>query len=353
MIPSRALLTLLAASLLLLTTVSSSSPATVTPSTALSTPTQPGPRILVFLIAGQSNAVGYNSDPLTSEDDPNPRILQLSCCRNTTTLPLAQCYLNVSADPLAPCLSGNPHVGFGRSFARSLLPSLHPADLVLLVPGAIGFTGFLDGTWPAYTGTGFQLAVAKLRRTWALLAEGAYAKYTRLLSGVLWHQGEYDAGDNFVPGRVVNGSVYLERDIGPLIAAFRNTTFLNFSSPTLPFVAGQMLPSWVDNSTHPVRQGVKLALALLTQYVAYTGFADSYGLLGDPVFRSGIEDAVIHFTARSQRLFGRRYAAAYEAARVNYPEQPPSGGGVKREEDMGSIGEAMRRERCRGVLEND
>ena len=282
---------------------------------------QPGPRIHVFLVAGQSNAVGYNGDPFTSEDTSDARILQLSCCRGSTSLPPAQCYLNISADPLMPCAGA--HVSFVMSFARALLPTLAPSDLIVVVPTAISGTGFADNTWTAYTGGGFVPAVAKLRRAWTLLGEGAYAKYTRLFSGVLWHQGEHDAGDNGA-GHVANTTFYLQNDIGPMIAAFRNTTFLNFSSPTLPFVAGQMLPSWVDNSTHPVRQGVKIALAVLTQYVAYTGFADSYGLLGDPGNRSGLDNEVIHFTARSQRILGRRYHAAYDAALVNYPEQPPT-----------------------------
>ena len=122
---------------------------------------------------------------------------------------------------------------------------------------------------------------------------------------------------------MANTTYYLEHDIGPLIGAFRNESFLNFTYPALPVVVGQMLPSWVDNSTHPVRQGVKVALALLTQYVPFTGFAPSYGLLGDPVYRSGLDNEVIHFTARSQRILGRRYLTGLLAALENYPEQPP------------------------------
>ena len=80
-----------------------------------------------------------------------------------------------------------------------------------------------------------------------------------------------------------------------------------------------MLPSWMDNAKHPERQGVKEAIAFTTQYVPYTGFADSYGLLGDPVFLSGTDHEVILFTARSQRILGKRYYAAYQAALVNYP----------------------------------
>ena len=270
----------------------------------------------VFLIAGQSNSVGYNSDPLTAEDAIDPRILQLSCCLNgTVQLPPARCFLNVSSEPLLPCSGGR--VSFGRSFARALLSSQHaqPQDVVLLVPTGIAGTGFGDGVWTAWTGSGFKPAVASLRRAWELLADSGY---TRRFSGVLWMQGSYDAGDN-AQHASLNSSAYLQQLL-PLVAALRNVSFLPFSSPRLPFLAGQMLPSWMDNVTHPERQGVKIALSQLPQFVAYTGAVATGGLLGDPVYLSGVDHEVIHFTARSQRILGRRYFAAYEAAMRNYAE---------------------------------
>ena len=76
---------------------------------------------------------GYNSDPFTEEDAVNPRILQLQCCGGGERLALSSCFLNVSSDPLQPCM-GPSHVGFGRSFARALLPTLPERDVVVLVP---------------------------------------------------------------------------------------------------------------------------------------------------------------------------------------------------------------------------
>ena len=293
------------------------------PPSSPTTSLAPGPTIHLFLIAGQSNAVGYNVDPFTPEDTSDPRILQLSCCTAGRSLPPSSCYLNISSDPLMPCQGA--HVSFAMSFARALLPVLHPQDVIVLVPTAISGTGFVDGVWTAYVGTGFIPSVAMLRRAWELIGEGKYESFNRRFAGVLWHQGECDAGDNG-PGRYANTTQYLENDMTPLIGAFRNTSFLNFTSPNLPFMAGQMLPSWsvpfvntpaispftplpsslhsltlllscflccrVDNSTHPIRQGVKIALALLPQYFPYTGFADSYGLLGDPHYLSGLDNEV-------------------------------------------------------------
>ena len=287
----------------------------------------PRPTAHVFLIAGQSNSVGYNSDPFTADDSidhahPSTVVLHRQPYQHYH---LARCYLNVSSDPLQPCAVGS-HVSFARTFAKSLLASLGSDDVIVLVPTGISGTGFIDGVWPAYTGTGFRPAIAMLRRTWQLLGESrqaAPATYNRSFDGVLWHQGTCDAGDNS-QHVAANASYHLNHNLIPLIAALRNTSYLHFTSPNLPFLLSQMLPSWMDNSTHPERGGVKEALAMVTQYVAYTGFADSYGLLGDPVFLSGSDHEVIHFTARSQRILGKRYYAAYQAALVNQPEQQPA-----------------------------
>ena len=166
--------------------------------------------------------------------------------------------------------------------------------------------------------------------TWRQLHDDKrWQQYNVSWSGVLWHQGEHDAGDN-AQGNIANTSYYLNHDITPMIHALRNASFIPFSSPSLPVVVGQMLPSWVNNVSHPVRHGVEEALAMVTQYVAYTGYADSYGLLGDPVYRSGLDNEVIHFTARSQRILGKRYYVAYQAALLNYPEQPPAGNRLQR-----------------------
>jgi hypothetical protein len=43
----------------------------------------------------------------------------------------------------------------------------------------------------------------------------------------------------------------------------------------------------------------------------YSGFANSEGLVGDPVYRSGTDNSIIHFQAPSQRILGHRYFEAY------------------------------------------
>ena len=162
-----------------------------------------------------------------------------------------------------------------------------------------------------------------VQQAWNLLHAAPWHGWRVSYDGVLWHQGECDAGDNGA-GLFASTSQYLYADILPMIAALRDTSLISFTSPSLPFVAGQMVPSWMDNSSHPIRQGVKVALSLLPQYCPYTALASSYGLQGDldPRFSSGLDHEVIHFTAASQRILGRRYHAAYQQALVNYPVLP-------------------------------
>ena len=68
---------------------------------------------------------------------------------------------------------------------------------------------------------------------------------------------------------------------------------------------------------------MKLANSLITQYIPYSGFVATGGMKGDWGYPDG-DGELIHFTAASQRILGRRYFAAYKAALENYQEQPPT-----------------------------
>ena len=227
----------------------------------------PSPTVHVFLCAGQSNSVGVNTDPKLPEDGPNGRIVQVVVCANSSSfLSVNQTYLNVSLDPMIPCLGGN--LSAWRPFSRALLPTLPSSDVIVLVPTAYGGTGFINQNWNAYTGGGFQYSVQMLQRTWELLSQGEWSRYRATWAGILWHQGEADAGDN-PKGEFLNSTQYLQY-MTAMVEAFRNTSLLSMSRPDLPLVAGAMLQSWVDNSTYPLRQGVKVGSATLTQYIPYT-----------------------------------------------------------------------------------
>jgi len=80
-----------------------------------------------------------------------------------------------------------------------------------------------------------------------------------------------------------------------------------------------MMPAWVANPDHPLRLGVFTAIALVDQLSPYSATVSSFGLVGDPGYPAGNDHELVHFTAQSQRLLGKRYFAAYSLAKLNAP----------------------------------
>lgn len=114
------------------------------------------------------------------------------------------------------------------------------------------------------------------------------------LSGILWHQGESEAG------RQVSAESYHTR-LSRLIADLRS----DLNAPRVPFIAGQ-LGEFLYTRTGNVSPGARTinnALARLPETVPLSGCALSRGLnhKGD----------ALHFDAAAARELGRRYAAIY------------------------------------------
>jgi len=264
------------------------------------------PKIYVVPIIGQSNSVGSNDEGHTDEDVTFPNILQTSCCNNGES-DSNNCQLVQGQDPLHhQCdydfLNGQS-VGFGMSFARELRQTIAPDEVIVLVPAGIGATGFVDDVWTAYTGRGFIQALLKIQSTFKLITQ-KYPEHEVQLAGYLWHQGETDA--------LVNTTVadYLNQDIIPMIRAWRNSTLIPQTNANVPFVVGNLVPEWVEDPNQTQRLGVMTALQVLDQFVPYTMCAPSQGLL------RAVSNQ-IHFSADSQRLFGKRYFASLRVAQLN------------------------------------
>jgi hypothetical protein len=103
-----------------------------------------------------------------------------------------------------------------------------------------------------------------------------------VLYGILWHQGEYDVAMGLVPE-------YKEKLI-TLVTALRR----EFEVPSVPFLAGELSDFDVDNAAF------NKVLHEAENDIPYFAVVSSEGLTAMP-------DRV-HFDARSQREFGKRYA---------------------------------------------
>src|SRR5580700_11383374 len=219
---------------------------------------QEKPRDLqLFLLIGQSNMAGRG--PVEAQDkEIIPHILMLN--KEMAWVP--------AVDPLhfdKPAVAG---VGLGRTFAKTLLWANHSASIGL-IPAAFGGTS-LDEWKP-----GDKLYADAVRRTQEAMKSGK-------LRGILWHQGEADAGTE----EHVNS--YRER-FANLVQHLRQ----ELNAPDVPVVVGELGEFQKGKFTQQLNE----QLALIPFSVPHSAFVSSAGLTdkGDGV----------HFDSASAREFGR------------------------------------------------
>ena len=229
----------------------------------LSCPPGDASKFHLYLLIGQSNMAGRGIvDPQDREG--NPRILRLNKEREW----------EIAKEPLH-FDTPNAGVGPGLAFAREMLSDSD--DIVIgLIPCAAGGSGiehWRPGIFWEQTQT-FPYDDA-LSRTKSALKDGT-------LAGILWHQGESEV----LWGKVASYKTNLET----LVAALRR----EFKTPSVPFLAGELSEFEVGNDEF------NKVLYEVEKDILYFAVVSSKGLTAMP-------DGV-HFDARSQREFGRRYA---------------------------------------------
>lgn len=267
---------------------------------------------LVFLVIGQSNARGTNSQTSGYPTFPTTPRIQMFCGTGSG------CSANTFAPASVP-LYNEMNVGFSQSFANTLLPSLAANQGIILVNGAVGGTGFSNGYW--FT-TNQGLTANAITMTNNLMASVAGAiGGTPVFSGIFWQGGEADAGDNSFSDTYCH---YLNSDLTPMLTFLLGN--INGATASTPIVTGGMLPYWV-NVRVPAASSVQSALYAINTTMAHSATADSSILAnylpggvpnGDPdqlSGGSGDSGAVIHFNATEAVLMGQQYYKAYLVAK--------------------------------------
>lgn len=225
----------------------------------------------LFLLVGQSNMAGRGH---VEEEDkvPPPRVLTLD--RDGKWVP--------AVDPIHFDKAG-AGVGPGRTFG--MVMAEHDTNVTIgLIPCAAG--GSPISTWEpgqAWEQTHSHPYDDALKRAKLAMESG-------VLKGILWHQGEGDSSP-------VASAVY-ETKLHALIQRLRT----DLKAPEVPFIAGQ-LGRFAGAPWNESKEKVNHVHETLPQKVPNTAFVSSEGLTdrGDH----------LHFDAKSQRTFGKRYAEAY------------------------------------------
>jgi hypothetical protein len=240
------------------------------------------PRTIVFALAGQSNMVGRAVyDGLGSFPAGTLQVARTGSVSG-----------GLDGDLVAAGQGLDHHdgaagqMGLAVSFVNDWTAA-HPADTVVLLPGADGGTGFNDSRWRAPSGDLYLDLVSRMNALFV-------ANPGFVLGGLLWHQGESDMSAAVLPGQY---QTYLDA----LIAGVRADVAA--AGPDMPVVLGQMAPDFMaQNATY---QGILDVIDATPSRIANTAVVSSAGLsTGDGT----------HFTAASYRIFGSRYGAAYPVA---------------------------------------
>ena len=225
--------------------------------------TVPKEKFHLYLLIGQSNMAGRG---VVEPQDTvgNPRILRLN----------RQGEWEIAKDPVHFDKPG-VGVGLGLTFAREMLAE--DDDIVIgLIPCAVGGTNidyWKPGVFFEQTRS-FPYDDALLRTKKALI-DGT-------LSGILWHLGIGDA----VPERA---AVYKAK-LTILVTDLRK----EFGTPSVPFIAGEL------SDFRDYYAELNKVLPEAEKEIPYFGIVSAKGFTAMP---DGI-----HYDARSQREFGRRYA---------------------------------------------
>lgn len=249
-------------------------PPAPTPAPILGTPATPPAdkaKFQLFLLVGQSNMAGRA--PLTDADKaPDARVLVLNR--------LDQWYSQ--GEPLHYDKPSAVGVGPGFTFAK-LLAEKEPGVTIGLIPCAFGGTSL--NQWDPKSRSLLyppdNLYNNAIRRAKLAMQSGT-------LAGILWHQGESDAGKD--------AGTYAAR-LAKLVSQFR----ADLNAPKVPFVAGEI--GAFGYAAHPMGQTINQQIDSIPALIPISAEATSNGLVdkGDH----------LHFDNASQKELARRYLDAF------------------------------------------
>jgi carbohydrate esterase-like sialic acid-specific acetylesterase len=168
-------------------TTQAASTAFVAAAVAAATSATNGP-LDVFLFAGQSNAQGNSVDGSLSPLVPTGKVLQFS--GTLVSFIITGGTITDANDPVGPAIGGSAWPAFGNAYHAAT------GRAILFVPSAVGGTDqcATTGVSTAHWDIGGLLAPAAVTNLTNAMAAARAAGYAPIYRGILWSQGENDAG---------------------------------------------------------------------------------------------------------------------------------------------------------------
>lgn len=291
----------------------------------------------VYLLAGQSNMVGFSGDGTKvantgGPDEPHPRVFQLNVSKNDDSFSSAADFTDTNVnvinsarivqaedplhEPLDPNNSSSKNlsfIGMGLSFAKAA--ANNTTKNIILVPAAWSGSAFCDnsqgpiGQWNAQATSNASLGNTWLFDRAVTRTNIALQETGGILRGILWHQGESDSNDSCAGEYLAN----LER----LAQQFRlqiNSDIrggdLRRADANIPFILGTMSRGADEREDlsvfWPEKQLVDDAHRTLPSKVRHSALAISDDLIPDNGFPCG-NTTCIHYGPAALREMGRRY----------------------------------------------
>ena len=237
-------------------------------------------KLHLYVLMGQSNMAGRGEIGV-EDKTPHPRVVMLNLDGKWEQ----------AVEPITRDRKNGLGVGPGLAFGKWMAEK-DPEVTIGLVPCAVGGTPL--SRWQK-GGDLYEKAMARART----------AAEFGTIKGVLWHQGESEAGDEKRAGAYGEGLAKMVRSIRD-----------DLKLPELPFVAGQLgefLYTRTENKS-PFARVVNEQIMTLPKRVKHTAVISPEGLK-----HKGDE---LHFDAASEREMGRRYGQAIADLRSAKVDKP-------------------------------
>ncbi len=304
----------------------------------------PTPRPDVYLLAGQSNMVGFSGpgSKLGGAGEPDAQmadVRQLNVTGNDQTnfaaptaftdagrIAVKSPRFVPATDPLhdgynpASNSKAGTQVGPALSFARSAR-EVTTAEIIL-VPAAWSDTGFCSRETNSFEGMGWNSSQPQHGAfSGTLLHDRAIARANLaieetggILRGILWHQGEADSDKAVCAAAYADNLAKLAGSLRTSITADARGAEARGSGAAVPFIVGTMSRGADQRGNYSefgdAKQQVDNAHRSVSSNIPFAGFVNNDDLV-PPEYPCG-EAACIHFGASAQREMGGRYFEALQ-----------------------------------------